>query len=128
GRIGCFLGGCCYGAPTTLPWGVVFPEVGLPARHPLQLYSAVADFALLIALPRRAEVPGAIACRGCVGFGLVRTWLETLRDPATTDFIVRGRVTVPQVAALLLASGALCLRHWGPSIMPPARRNVLHGR
>ena len=25
GRIGCFLNGCCYGKPTTLPWGVRFP-------------------------------------------------------------------------------------------------------
>jgi phosphatidylglycerol---prolipoprotein diacylglyceryl transferase len=24
-RIGCFLAGCCFGAPTTLPWGVTFP-------------------------------------------------------------------------------------------------------
>jgi phosphatidylglycerol:prolipoprotein diacylglycerol transferase len=25
GRIGCFLNGCCYGADTTLPWGLSFP-------------------------------------------------------------------------------------------------------
>lgn len=25
GRIGCFLNGCCYGKPTTLPWAVQFP-------------------------------------------------------------------------------------------------------
>jgi phosphatidylglycerol:prolipoprotein diacylglycerol transferase len=24
-RIGCFLNGCCYGKPTGLPWGIVFP-------------------------------------------------------------------------------------------------------
>jgi len=29
-RVGCFLQGCCYGHPTTLPWGVVFPT-GSPA-------------------------------------------------------------------------------------------------
>ncbi|NLI78276.1 MAG: prolipoprotein diacylglyceryl transferase [Candidatus Riflebacteria bacterium] len=41
GRIGCFLNGCCYGRPTGLPWGVVFPRLGdgLP-RHPTQLYEA----------------------------------------------------------------------------------------
>jgi phosphatidylglycerol:prolipoprotein diacylglycerol transferase len=25
GRIGCFLNGCCYGAPSNLPWAVCFP-------------------------------------------------------------------------------------------------------
>src|SRR5204862_111469 len=34
GRVGCFLAGCCHGRPTTLPWGVVFPGLGPPARHP----------------------------------------------------------------------------------------------
>jgi len=27
GRIGCFLNGCCYGKPTTMPWAVRFPRV-----------------------------------------------------------------------------------------------------
>ncbi len=25
GRIGCFLNGCCYGAPTSMPWGLHYP-------------------------------------------------------------------------------------------------------
>ncbi len=48
GRLGCFLGGCCYGRPTRLPWGVEFPAASEPARHwgagvplhPTQLYEA----------------------------------------------------------------------------------------
>jgi phosphatidylglycerol---prolipoprotein diacylglyceryl transferase len=27
GRIGCFMNGCCFGAPTDLPWAVRFPSV-----------------------------------------------------------------------------------------------------
>jgi phosphatidylglycerol:prolipoprotein diacylglycerol transferase len=38
GRLGCFVGGCCYGLPTALPWGVDFGD-GVP-RHPTQLYEA----------------------------------------------------------------------------------------
>ncbi len=38
GRLACFVGGCCYGKPTSLPWGVVFHD-GV-ARHPTQLYES----------------------------------------------------------------------------------------
>ncbi len=48
GRLACFIGGCCYGTPTSLPWGVVFPEVDSRPRHPTQLYEAA--FHLLCAL------------------------------------------------------------------------------
>ncbi|TMB16366.1 MAG: hypothetical protein E6J59_19200 [Deltaproteobacteria bacterium] len=128
GRVGCFLAGCCHGRPTTLPWGVVFPGLGPPARHPLQLYSAVGDLLLCLLLPRRARVPGAVARRGCIGFGCLRAALETLRDPATTDLIPGGWLTLPQAAALLLALAAVSLRPREPSIMPPDRRSLAHGR
>jgi len=131
GRVGCFLAGCCYGGPTALPWGVVFPDLGPVARHPLQLYSAAADFGLLAMLPVRAAVPGAVACRACIGFGVVRAALECLRDPAATEPLLDGVTTLPQAAALLLAVSAalVCmrLRPHAPSIMPPARRTAAHG-
>lgn len=47
GRIACFVGGCCFGQPTSLPWGMVFPLSGdaLP-RHPTQLYEAAFHLAM----------------------------------------------------------------------------------
>mgnify|MGYP001455843289 CR=1 FL=1 len=41
GRWGCFYAGCCFGLPTALPWGVVFPAVDELPRHPTQLYEFV---------------------------------------------------------------------------------------
>lgn len=46
GRIGCFFAGCCYGCPTSMPWGVVFRNVGPTPRHPAQIYYAVFIFAV----------------------------------------------------------------------------------
>jgi phosphatidylglycerol:prolipoprotein diacylglycerol transferase len=37
GRLACFSAGCCFGAPTSLPWGYDF---GDGPRHPTQLYEA----------------------------------------------------------------------------------------
>ena len=55
GRMGCVLAGCCYGKPTTLPWGITFSDafaaanVGTPL-HPTQLYDAAAELLILILL------------------------------------------------------------------------------
>jgi prolipoprotein diacylglyceryltransferase len=39
GRWACFVNPCCFGAPTTLPWGVDFGDGVL--RHPTQLYESL---------------------------------------------------------------------------------------
>lgn len=57
GRLGCFVGGCCYGTPTQLPWGVVFPQVDQVPRHPTQLYELLfhASAAVLLLFAQRAR-------------------------------------------------------------------------
>jgi phosphatidylglycerol:prolipoprotein diacylglycerol transferase len=59
GRFGCFFAGCCWGKPTTLPWGITFTNpfaaanVGTPlneALHPTQLYEAGAEAIILFIL------------------------------------------------------------------------------
>src|SRR5437762_1241122 len=59
GRFGCLFAGCCYGKPTTKPWGITFTDqfaalnVGTPLNeplHPTQLYEAGAEFLILMLL------------------------------------------------------------------------------
>jgi phosphatidylglycerol:prolipoprotein diacylglycerol transferase len=59
GRLGCLFAGCCYGKPTSLPWGITFTDpfaaanVGTPLNtplHPTQLYEAGAEALILIVL------------------------------------------------------------------------------
>jgi phosphatidylglycerol:prolipoprotein diacylglycerol transferase len=59
GRFGCLFAGCCYGKPTTRPWGITFTDpfaaanVGTPLGvplHPTQLYEAGAELLILIVL------------------------------------------------------------------------------
>jgi len=61
-RIGCFLNGCCFGTPTDLPWGVVFPEGSMPyfvfgsvPIHPSQLYSSLYGLILFVFLHWRLK-------------------------------------------------------------------------
>jgi len=61
-RIGCFLNGCCFGTPTDLPWGVVFPEGSIPwytfgtqHLHPSQLYSSLYGLILFLILHWRLK-------------------------------------------------------------------------
>ncbi len=55
GRLGCFSAGCCYGAPTGVPWAVTFKDpdslapLGVPL-HPTQLYESAATFIIFLVL------------------------------------------------------------------------------
>lgn len=54
GRVGCFVGGCCFGAESHVPWAVDFGD-GVP-RHPTQLYEAAFHalaFVVLLWMGRR---------------------------------------------------------------------------
>lgn len=58
GRLACFSAGCCYGTPTTLPWGVDF---GGGPRHPTQLYESafhLSAAAALVVMERRGIFRG----------------------------------------------------------------------
>jgi phosphatidylglycerol:prolipoprotein diacylglycerol transferase len=69
GRIGCLINGDALGAPTNLPWGVVYlnPEAMAPslgvAYHPTPAYEMIGDvliFALLWRLRGRLKTDGAL--------------------------------------------------------------------
>lgn len=62
GRLGCLAAGCCYGKPTTLPWGVVLggdPASSTPVDlwgvplHPTQVYESLANAAIALFLAKR---------------------------------------------------------------------------
>lgn len=103
GRVGCLVSGDgTYGRPTTLPWGMTFPNgvvaTGVPV-HPTPLYEALA--ALLIAgflwwLGRRATGPVVFAWY-LVLSGIARLLVEYLRTNAP---VILG-LTQPQLWALV---------------------------
>ena len=116
GRVGCFLNGCCYGRPTTLPWGVQFPpdsfaglEFGNAKLHPSQLYfalSGLALFGLMWSLRRTIRTPGALFWLFITLFALVRIPLDLTRayEPAAEIAHLGGQaITESQLTSIAIA-------------------------
>ena len=102
GRIGCFVAGCCYGQPTSLPWGVVFPNIDSVPRHPTQLYETA--FHLLAAvvlwqLLRRGIWRGQLIKAYFLAYFAYRFLSEFIRP----EPVLLAGLTAYQWAALLFA-------------------------
>ena len=135
GRIGCFLNGCCYGRPTDLPWGVVFPhdsfaslEFGNQPVHPSQLYNAavgLALFALFQFLRGRIRVPGVMFWSFIALFAAIRIPLDLTRAYEADAVLLRvgvADVTESQMMSMgLILFGVLMilrLRRAAPRTRP----------
>ncbi|MGV6846874.1 MAG: prolipoprotein diacylglyceryl transferase [Marinibacterium sp.] len=97
GRMANFINGELWGRPTTLPWGVVFPDpraqdcpgVAPPcARHPSQIYEAVLEglvlgtlLAIVVWRGRGFKRPGLVAGLFFAGYAIARILVELVRQP-----------------------------------------------
>ena len=87
GRIGCFLAGCCYGAVTDSPIGVVFPSGSLaPAGvklWPTQLMMSAGNFiiaGILILASTKLKKRGQIGSLYLILYAIGRFGIEFLRN------------------------------------------------
>ena len=115
GRIGCFLGGCCYG----IPWegGITYtralsPEANGVARFPVQLLESAllfAPFFLLAALFRRGALRAKLLALYLAVYAVLRFLLEFLRGDAIRG-VYFGLSTSQWISlAILLALGVAAL-------------------
>jgi phosphatidylglycerol:prolipoprotein diacylglycerol transferase len=94
GRLANFVNAELWGAPTTVPWAVRFPEVvaGVtvlgPPRHPSQLYEALLEGVVLFAIlwwmfwrTRARYEPGRLVGAFLLFYGLFRFGVEFIREP-----------------------------------------------
>ena len=91
GRMGNFINGELPGRPTTLPWGMWFPQTDHEplARHPSQLYQFALEGLLLFAIlwwySRKPRPRGAVSGAFLLGYGVLRFAAEFTRQP--DDFL-----------------------------------------
>lgn len=138
GRIGCFMQGCCFGAPCRI--GVVFPPGSAPAErypdmgsvvqnlkvygqavassqslYPVQLFESFGNLLLglmLLFLFRKVKKTGQIAASYFIGYGILRFCLEFIRGDHTDYFL---GLTNAQVIGLtiMVPAGLLFFFYFG---------------
>ena len=112
GRIGNFINGELWGAPTTVPWAVI---VDGQARHASQLYEAclegLALFLILWLFSAQPRPRMAVSAVFLLGYGVFRCGMEFIRLPdAHMGYLAFGWVTMGQVLSLpLVVFGCLLL-------------------
>ena len=123
GRQGCFAAGCCWGKPTTLPWGVKFTELGhqitgVPTDvhlHPTQLYESFAMllvFVFLLWLHKRKRFDGQVILAYALLYSAIRFAIEFVRDDPRGDIFGLTSLTglsTSQLISLVIGIAALIL-------------------
>lgn len=113
-RIGCFLNGCCYGCPTSLPWGVVFNENGRPTppSHPTQIYAFLANlliFWLLTRLERENRKSGFVFVAYLGLYSIYRFLVEYLRSGYSASQWAFGLTQAQGVSLAVIAVSAVLI-------------------
>jgi phosphatidylglycerol---prolipoprotein diacylglyceryl transferase len=88
--LACFMAGCCYGKPTDMPWGVMYPPSakafrsfgGVPV-HPTQIYEAILGLFMFTVLVlyrgRKNRAPGELFALQLLIYGAGRFIIEFFR-------------------------------------------------
>lgn len=117
GRLGCFAAGCCYGKPTSVPWGVTFTDplaarlAGTPLgvhMHPTQLYESSVEFLnflFLLWLGGRQRFAGEIIGTYFILYGAERGIIEFFRGDPGRTMLFNGAVSLMQIVSVLLILG-----------------------
>lgn len=130
GRLGCVLGGCCFGAPLDAPWAISFPahsaasekqaqlhllaNPSLPSLpvHPSQLYESAAAFALaaflMLYLHPRKRYDGHVFLAFVASYATIRFVLEFFRSDDRGGLV--GLSTSQWIGVVLISAAAFIHR------------------
>ncbi len=133
-RVANFVNGELWGRPTSLPWGIVFPNAGLLPRHPSQLYEAALEGLVLFAIIRLCthglkllNRPGAVAATFLTFYGLFRFAVEHVREPdaGMPDFpLGLSMGMILSLPMILVGLGLLAYALSRPPVAAPAPEAV----
>lgn len=113
GRIGCLLGGCCFGSSCDLPWGVhMANEPALGSLHPVQLYEFIflmVMFAFLWWRRTKKSYEGEVTVIFIGSYAIARYILEFYRGDLIRGFIVEPWMSTSQFIGLIFLPIAIAI-------------------
>lgn len=116
GRWGCLMNGCCYGKPTTMPWGIQFPkghETYPNHVHPTEIYDSLLNLALYAGLAwlfRRKKFDGQVFAAYLMCYAVVRSFVEIFRgDYPPQMHYLGGWATPAQLVSMGIGATGLAL-------------------
>jgi phosphatidylglycerol:prolipoprotein diacylglycerol transferase len=131
-RIGCFMGGCCFGKPTTLPLGIQFPKGSIayyqqieqlllqphaPSSLPVQptelyeVFGGIVLFIMILLLEKRKRYDGQLFWSFTIGYAVLRFIDEFARGDFGRDWIWKPYLSLPQGMSILFIIIALTMMH-----------------
>jgi phosphatidylglycerol:prolipoprotein diacylglycerol transferase len=123
GRWGCLMNGCCYGRPTTMPWGIRFPyghETWPQYVHPTEIYDSLLNMGLFLFLAwlfRRKKFDGQVFALYLICYAVLRSFVEIFRGDYPA--LHWGWITPGQLTSIpILAAGAILLWKLPRKMMP----------
>lgn len=115
GRWGCLLNGCCYGRPTTMPWGIQFPkgtETYPNFVHPTEIYDSLLNLGLygfLAWLYRRKKFDGQVFAVYLICYAVLRSFVELFRGDYSPEHYWGGLTPAQMVSIAIVIAGLLLL-------------------
>lgn len=114
GRVGCFLGGCCYGIESS--WGFQYehslvPEADGVTRLPIQLLESVGNLvivAVLILLSKKIHTKGFLLPLYLLMYGILRFTTEFFRGDEIRGFLF-GISTSQWISAFVIIASTTAL-------------------
>lgn len=118
GRVGCILNGCCYGLPTSLPWGVIYTYPGSygsgEAVHPTQIYHLLWNliaFAIIWSLRTRLKPVGSVFLAYLALYAAGDLGIRFLRE-GEPFFFGMQQAQLIGIAILVITVPWLIIRMW----------------
>ncbi len=112
GRLGCLAAGCCFGHPTSLPWGITFHKEESFARplhtplHPTQIYEifvlGLLFLFLYFYLNRRKKFHGQVVLTYFILYSVARFIIEFFRGDEIRGFVLHNMLSTSQLVSVII--------------------------